>query len=243
MISKLELQAIINKYYLGGIVESVKWVMKDKNLNIRFMSPSKDMLGELKFKEINLHDVELAIFNTSQLNKLISITKGTLLLEVNTLNNISTHLAISDSQFDLVYALADVRLISKVAKVEEPKSYAVELDLEVEHISALIKAKNALPDIDHMIISNNINLNGDTILDFIFGNPGDYTNKITYSIPSVINTPLCLPFNCDVFKEILNANANPEMGRISISSEGLMKLEFKIGNLETVYYMVRKQDN
>ena len=132
---------------------------------------------------------------------------------------------------------------SKVAKVEEPKSYAVELDLEVEHISALIKAKNALLDINHMIISNSIDLNGDTILDFIFGNPGDFTNKITYSIPSVINTPLCLPFNCDVFKEILNANANPEMGRISISSEGLMKLEFKSEDTTSTYYMVRREES
>ena len=36
MISKLDLQSIINKYYLSGLNETVKWDIKDKNLNIKF---------------------------------------------------------------------------------------------------------------------------------------------------------------------------------------------------------------
>ena len=122
MINKLQLQNIISKYYLNGLVESVKWVIKDKKLNIRFMSPTRDMLGELEFEELNLGNNELAIFNTSQLNKLISITSGVLLLDITKNNSISTKLNIADAQFNLMYALADVMLINKVSKVEEPKS-------------------------------------------------------------------------------------------------------------------------
>ena len=66
MIHKLTLQSVISKYYLNGLVEAVKWTVKDEILNIRFMSPSKDMLGELEYKTIGLTNIELAIFNTSQ---------------------------------------------------------------------------------------------------------------------------------------------------------------------------------
>lgn len=243
MINKLQLQNIISKYYLNGLVESVKWVIKDKKLNIRFMSPTRDMLGELEFEELNLGNNELAIFNTSQLNKLISITSGTLLLDITKNNSIATKLNIADAQFNLMYALADVMLISKVAKVEEPKSYAVELKLENEHITALIKAKNALPDTSHLIISNNMDFNGDSILDFVFGDEGDYANKITYSIPASISNPINIPFDPNILKEILSANKDAENGKLSISTEGLMKLEFQSNDLKVVYYVVRKQNN
>lgn len=243
MINKLQLQNIISKYYLNGLVESVKWVIKDKKLNIRFMSPTRDMLGELEFEELNLGDNELAIFNTSQLNKLIGITSGVLLLDITKNNSIATKLNIADAQFNLMYALADVMLISKVAKVEEPKSYAVELKLESEQITALIKAKNALPDTSHLIISNNMDFNSDSILDFVFGDVGDYANKITYSIPASISNPINIPFDPNILKEILSANKDAENGKLSISTEGLMKLEFQSNDLKVVYYIVRKQNN
>jgi hypothetical protein len=243
MINKLQLQSIISKYYLNGLVESVKWVIKDKKLTIRFMSPSKDMLGELEFKELNLGNNELAIFNTSQLNKLIGITSGTLLLDITKNNSIATRLNIADAQFNLTYALADVMLISKVAKVEEPESYAAELKLENEQIMALIKAKNALPDTLHLIISNSTDFNGDSILNFTLGDSGDYANKITYSIPANINTSINIPFDPNILKEILVANKDSENGKLSISTEGLMKLEFQSNELKVVYYIVRKQDN
>ncbi len=70
MIQKNTLQSIISKYYLNGLVESVKWEIKDKKLTIQFMSPEKDMLGKVEFKKIDLDNVNIAIFNTTQLNKL-----------------------------------------------------------------------------------------------------------------------------------------------------------------------------
>ena len=34
MINKIELQCVINKYDLNGLIEAVKWDIKDNNLNI-----------------------------------------------------------------------------------------------------------------------------------------------------------------------------------------------------------------
>lgn len=244
MIHKLTLQSIISKYYLNGTVEAVKWTIKDEVLNIRFMSPSKDMLGEIEYKTIGLTNIELAIFNTSQLNKLIGITAGTLLLDINKHGNVATRLNIQDSQYNLTYALADTLLIGKVAKVEEPESYIVETNINNEQITALIKAKSALPDTTHIIIKNSTDFNEDTVLEFILGDQGDFSNKITYYIPTPIESSFKLPFDANMFKEILNANKDADNGKLSLSRDGLMKIEFKYRDeLSATYFMVRKQED
>jgi len=50
-----------------------------------------------------------------------------------------------------------------------------------------------------------------------------------------------LPFNSNMFRTILNANKDMESGFMYISSKGLMKLEFKVGDISSEYYMVRKE--
>lgn len=47
MISKHDLQSVIGKYHLNGLVESVKWTIEDNALNIDFQSPNKDMIGHV----------------------------------------------------------------------------------------------------------------------------------------------------------------------------------------------------
>ena len=50
MISKLELQSVIEKYHLNGLIENVKWeVDKNKQLTINFMSPTREMLGRVVY--------------------------------------------------------------------------------------------------------------------------------------------------------------------------------------------------
>lgn len=243
MIDKQTLQSVISKYYLNGIIESTKWVIKDNILNIKFIVPTKDMLGELTFKNIKLDDTEFVIYNTSQLNKLIGITNGTLLLEIEKNNNVALKMKIADSQFNSVYALADIMLAAKVAAVKEPKEYDVILDINSEQISALIKAKNALPDTNLVNISSNSDFDGNNTIDFILGEKGDHTNKIIYSIPTKNSSLIDIPFNSETLKEILSANKSEEDAKIYISSDGLMKLTFQTDNLAVTYYMVRKQDN
>ena len=81
MINKLKLVSIINKYYLG-VNESVKWDIKDNTLSINFMTPTKDVIGNLTCNNFELEDSELAIYDTKKLQTLISICSGDLLLEL-----------------------------------------------------------------------------------------------------------------------------------------------------------------
>ena len=48
MIQKLDLVASIEKYYLGGIIESVKWNVSGGKLHTNFVSPYQYLVGHIE---------------------------------------------------------------------------------------------------------------------------------------------------------------------------------------------------
>ncbi len=113
MINKVELQSVINKYYLNGLIEGVKWDIKDNNLNVKFTAPTREMIGEISHDGFNLENSSFGINNTSQLLKLINITTGEVMLSFVKNNKIFSKLIIADQQFTVNYSLADILTIPK----------------------------------------------------------------------------------------------------------------------------------
>ena len=241
MINKLTVQSIIDKYYLGTN-ESVKWVIENNSLSIDFMTPTKDVIGKVTCKDFELEDSNLAIYDTKKLNSLISICNGDLLLELEKRNAIYTKLKISDLNFNLNYALSDPLLIGKVGEVNEAE-WVVKLDLTQEDVVNIIKAKSALAQIDNMLVTTTTNLDGENVVEFVFGDESGHNNKITYQISGDIKeTNIKLPFNSDTFKTILQANKDMEGGKLKLSSMGLIRLDFNLDDISSKYFMVRKAE-
>ena len=241
MINKLTIQSIINKYYLG-INESVKWEINDNSLNIDFMTPTKDVIGNVKCSDFKLEDCKLAIYDTKKLLSLINICNGDLLLELEKNNAIYTKLKISDLNFNLNYALSDPLLINKVGEVNEAE-WVVELDLTSEDVDNIIKAKSALSQVDNMLVTTTKDLDGQDVVEFVFGDESGHNNKITYQIlGSIKEQDIKLPFNSDTFKTILQANKDMNGGKLFLSSMGLMRLDFEEENISSNYFMVRKAE-
>jgi hypothetical protein len=244
MINKSILQSVISKYYLGGIIEATKLDIKDEKLQIKFVSPNKDMIGYLIHSQFPISDCILPIFNTTQLLKLLNVTNNNISLLTERKQKTFTKLYISDKNFSLSYALADEFLLPKVGEVTEPQEYEVKIKLSSENVDALIKAKNALNGVDFMIIRSDSNMeNNKPIIEFVFGDNNEYSNKITYNVSEDIlcSQKINLPFNSEMFKEILIANKDMGGGSISISKSGLMIMEFKKNEIQTKYYLVRLQ--
>lgn len=241
MINKLTLQSIINKYYLG-LNESVKWQINDNMLSIDFMTPTKDVIGNVVCNNFQLEDSSLAIYDTKKLQNLVSICNGDLLLELEKTNKVFTKLKISDMNFNLTYALSDPLLIGKVGTVNTPE-WVVELNLTSEDIDNLIKAKSALAQIDNMLVITTEDLDGNPVCEFVFGDESGHNNKITYQVLGDIKSQdLKLPFNSDMFKTILQANKDMEGGSLYLSEMGLMQLEFNNEDIASEYFMVRKSE-
>jgi hypothetical protein len=242
MVNKLVLQSVINKYYLGEN-ESVKWKIKDKTLTIDFMSVNKEVIGNITHTNFDVEDSELAIFDTKKFLNLLSITQGDLIFTLEKGKSVYTKLHFADASFNLTYALADPLLISKVATVIEPE-WDVCLHLEKEHVDNLVKAKSALAGVGLLTVSVDKDLNGDDMCVFTFGDEQGHNNKITYQMYGKIKQQkINIPFNSDIFRNILKENKDLEDGCIWISYQGLMKLEFKSENIISTYYVVRKEES
>ena len=116
---------------------------------------------------------------------------------------------------------------AKTPVVTEPEWDAV-LPLEKEHVDNLVKAKNALTGVGSMTLSIDKDLNGDDMCLFTFGDEQGHNNKITYQMYGTIKQEKAeIPFNSDMFRNILKENKDLESGNIYLSYQGLMKIEFK----------------
>lgn len=241
MINKLTLQSVINKYYLG-LNESVKWNIQNNLLEIDFMTPTKDVIGNISCEDFQLEDSKLAIYDTKKLSNLISICNGDLLLELEKTAKVFTKLKISDMNFNLNYALSDPLLIDKVGTVNVP-DWVVELELTPEDIENIIKAKSALAQIDNMLVTTTQDLDGNDVVEFVFGDESGHNNKITYQIMGDIKEQsMKLPFNSDILKTILQSNKDMDGGKLYLSTMGLMKLEFSNNGISSNYFMVRRAE-
>ena len=66
-MQKSKLDRFIQKYNLGGNVNSVKWKSEDDTLTTTFVTPDKSLLGTVKVNKFKFEDAELGIYQTDQL--------------------------------------------------------------------------------------------------------------------------------------------------------------------------------
>ena len=130
-MNKQTLTSAVDKYYLNGTVEAVKWVVKDKVATIDFITPMKNLVGKVISPNFDLEDSEVGIYNTSQFYKLVKIMNDTVVLKLlKSERGTPLELTLADNQFDLNYYLSDLNLIETVPAINEPADYDAELDID-----------------------------------------------------------------------------------------------------------------
>jgi hypothetical protein len=240
MISKNVLQSVIAKYYLNGLNNQVKWRIKDKALTI--YAGEKGRVCKVHLNDFDIEDSELGIFDTDKLSKLLSITSGELSLSLEKIKSVYTKMHIADLNFDLTYSLADILILGKTTWYEDPETWEIDIDLQMEDVDHLIKAKNALSDVNNMLITTTQDFDGNNICEFVFGDNTGFSNKITYQLNGDIKEDnLSIPFDSDIFKSILNSNKDMSKGNLKLSNKGMIKLTFNSDDIESVYYIARNE--
>ena len=76
-MDKQKLVRFINKYYLGGIGESVliNSSASNQTLTTKFVSGDKNLLGTVEMSKWVFEDANLGVYNTEQLMKLLGVLK------------------------------------------------------------------------------------------------------------------------------------------------------------------------
>jgi len=240
MVNKNTLTSVISKYYLNGLNNQVKWRIKDNSLTV--YAGSNGRLCMVKHNNFPLEDSELGIFDTHKLGKLLSITSGELSISLEKIKSVYTKMHVADLNFDLTYSLADILILGKNTYYEDPESFEIEINLTREDIDHLIKAKSALADVNNMLITSTTDMDGTNICEVVFGDNTGFSNKITYQLRgNITKGDIQIPFDSDVFKDILNANKDMSTGILRISEVGMLKLNFTTEETESEYFIARNE--
>ena len=240
MINKKVISDIVSKYSLGNNIEKVKWVITDDKFHINFINDSKNLVGYVEYrKDIGLKPGDYGIFNTSQLIKCLNILDGDILVDATT-----SKLNMADTNYDIKFNLADPAVIPNVPDVSNNEDeWSVSFEVSDEFITRFVKSKDALSELDTFTVETNDGFTGKE-LTFTVGT--DITNTIQFSVEeaTIKDEFNPIPFDSNLFKEILKANRDYHSGEVRIFKGGMMDLHMHCGGpLYTGYYLVRKQEN
>tara|TARA_B100001063_G_scaffold52097_1_gene46082 strand:+ start:42 stop:761 length:720 start_codon:yes stop_codon:yes gene_type:complete len=238
MIGKKVISDIVSKYSLGNVIEKVKWVVTDKKLKINFINDSKVLLGFVEYRnDIGLKNGDYGIFNTSQLIKCLNILDGDILIEAS-----NSKLNIADTNYEIKFGLSKPEVLPKVPEIKDEDNFSVSFSVNDEFITRFVKSKDALSDLEIFTVETREGFTGEELV-FTIGTT--ITNSIEFAVEADIKESFnSIPFDSNLFKEILKANKNYHSGEIRINKKGLIDAHFHCGEgLFTGYYLVRKQDN
>ena len=238
-MNKQKLVKFIDKYNLGGLVNSAILSFKDNTLNTRFTSGDKSLLGILSMDNWDFEDGEFGVYNTEQLVKLLSVLDDDVTMSVSKTEEKAISIQLSDSVSKVNYMLTDTSLINRPPVPESlPQNFELKININPQFITKFIFGKQALPETDTFtVVTNNNSTN------VVIGYASVNTNRVTIPVSTTEYKEMDLiSFNASNFKEVLSANKECESALLEVSPDGIAKITFKIDNYKSTYYLVAVQD-
>ena len=233
-MNKQKLTGFVEKYSLGNTIESVPWSVKSNTLTTNFVSEDRTLLGSVTLNSFDLDDSEVGIYNTTQLQKMISVLGSDVTVKFKKAEERAIAIDMTDGDVSLNFMLSDLDIIPKAPKLKTLPDTTVEIEMNNDFITKFVRAKNALSESDNFtVISNNI-------CQVILGESDTNTNKININVKTVVNNNLsAISFNANYLKEILAANRDHTTGEMEVCAGGLAILTFSNADYTSKYYLVQ----
>ena len=239
-MNKITLDTFIQKYNLGGNVNSVKWNSDGTTLSTKFISGDKSLLGHVELNKQSLPEkFEVGVYDTAQLYKMLGTLSDSIDFELNKVNNQPTNFHFYDKVLSVDYVLAALGVIPDVPDLKSLPEFDTLVSLDSQFINSFIKGKSALADVEHFTVQPS-----DGGVEFTIGYSDMNSNRITLKAQSgavTITDPIT--FNANLFKEVLSANKECSKCELQISSNGLAHVEFKVDDFVAKYWLVAQQGN
>ena len=237
-MQKSKLDKFIQKYNLGGNVNSVKRKSNGDTLSTSFVTPDKSLLGNVKVDKFPFEDAELGVYQTDQLKSLIGVLGDDVSLDVSRAGDKAYSLKVKNGPVSVDYVLSDLSVIADPPALKRLPEFGTKIKLDNNFINTFIKGKGALSDVDTFTI-----LNGKNGCEVVIGYSSTNTNRVNIPVETTTND-LTEPvtFNANLFKEVLVANRECTSAVLEVSTEGLAKVNFKVDDYDSTYYVVAMQD-
>jgi len=239
-MEKSRLSNFISKYHLNGLIQSVAW-NANGSLSTRFISDDKSVVGEVKMNTFSGQASNFGVYNTDLLVKLLSVLGTDVNFNVNSAQEKAFALTIDDNSTTVNYMLADMAVIPPTPELKQLPPFQMSIKITKEFIDKFIKAKSALPEIEHFTVMKNQKLSKYQI---VIGYSNTNSNRISLDIECDVQEDIDpISFSAKYFREILAANKDLNGGTMHVSSEGLAKVDFEIDGFETRYFLVKFENN
>jgi hypothetical protein len=240
-MNKSTLLNYIEKYNLNGVVESVKFTVKDKVLKTAFITEDKNMAGNVTANVFDFEDCEFGILETVKFKNFLKVLEDEIELTLNKTDDKPTSLTISDKNMEVTFMLSDLSVIPTAPKVKEVKDFDVEIPVDSDFVSRFVKAKNALFDVDSFTLL--MNKKGDK-LEMVIGFASINSNRIKLELaPTKGKDKLDKPisFNANYFKDILTKNTDCTGAIFKVAAAGIAQMDFKNKEFASTYFLIQKQ--
>ena len=236
-MQKSKLDRFIQKYNLGGNVNSVKWKSNGSSLSTSFVTPDKSLLGNVKVDKFSFDNAELGIYQTDQLKSLIGVLGDDISLDLSKFGEKAVSLKVKNGEISIDYVLSDLSVIPDPPALKRLPEFGTKIKLDTKFINTFVKGKSALSDVDSFTIINN---NG---CEIVIGYSSTNTNRVNIPVEcDDCNLENPITFNANLFKEILVANRECTSAVLEVSNEGLARVNFKVDDYDSTYYVVAMQD-
>ena len=233
-MNKQKLTGFVEKYSLGNTIESVPWSIKSNTLTTEFVSEDRTLLGSVTLNSIAIDDAEIGIYNTTQLQKMISVLGSDVTVNLKKADKRAIAIDMTDGDVSLNYMLADLDIIPKAPKLKTLPDTTVVIDINNDFITKFVRAKNALSESDNFTVISN------TITQIIIGESDSNTNKININVKTESSQAMsAISFNANYLKEILAANRDHTDGKMEVCAGGLAILTFSNADYTSKYYLVQ----
>ena len=236
-MDKSKLVKFINKYYLGGNVNSVAINSDGNGLSTRFVSGDKSLLGEVKLKNYSITEADFGVYQTDALLKMLSVLDNDVSVDLVKAEEKAISLDAKDSGAKVRYMLSDLSVINTPPQLKQIPEFELLLNVDKTFVSKFISGKGALPDVESFTI-----VSGDKP-EVVIGYSSIATNRIAVPVENQTdNTIDNISFNANLFKDVLEANKECESAVLEVSSEGLARITFNVNDYESTYYLVAVQN-
>ena len=237
-MQKSKLDKFIQKYNLGGNVNSVKWKSSGDSISTSFVTPDKSLLGNVKVDKFQFEDAELGVYQTDQLKSLINVLGDDVSLDLTRFGDKAVSLKVKNGPVSVDYVLSDLSVISDPPQMKRVPEFGTKIKLDNNFINTFIKGKGALSDIDTFTV-----IKSDNGCEVVIGYSSTNTNRVNIPVDCTscdIIDPIT--FNANLFKEVLVANRECTSAVLEVSTEGLAKVNFKVDDYDSEYFIVAMQD-
>ncbi len=237
-MNKIVLDTFIQKYNLGGNVNSVKWESSGDTLSTRFISPDKSLLGELTLVKQSLPEFEVGVYDTPLLSKMLDTLSDSVDFSLTEVDNTPVAFKIEDSIMTADYVLAAIGVIPDVPELKNVPEFTTLVNIDSQFINSFIRGKGALADVDTFAINP-----VDGGVEFVIGYSDINSNRISIKAQSgAVNMTDSIVFNANLFKELLNVNKECSKATLQISDKGLAYIEFNVDDFNVKYWLVSQQN-